>query len=534
MLAELLIAIPDDVFTSLHYMDELVAVAGGVLLGVGLAGVRAGWSPRCRRCKFDLRGVAEGAAVCPECGASLSRRSAVVYGARSRRWGLVALGVVIVCSSAASTLFNVPGQVISWREQVIEDSFDLNATVELAVQGNQRATSDLLRALSGSSRRFGVRAGSRNNQEAITAVLDRIETDPAAGAVLLPLIVGGPARGHMMMWVRDSILPVRLAKILCQLAEESPASLAALNLTTLSMIFQSPNGAATTQLLSSPAMVAYLYSGHGMTDVRLRDDASAVTIRITPTFGGSQGNIWLHQLPVALAVTEARWRMKGDSESAWQPAFAATRVPMSASAEISLNGAPERGILELVVRGMVVQGLDAEVMRRAFNLRDTRADGAPVVGEGSTATPFEWRQFVNIKPRSELVLTPTPTVGVGNWVEDAFMRTSIVPLPAQGKDAYQVLCDLAGNINGILVQVKWTLEQDGRTWQATFDRARRTDTTVVQAPGFDPAKPFTLHAEPNLEILRRDATEDSRYLDLRQTLRFDAAVRTPREITDRK
>src|SRR5687768_13486638 len=71
-----------------------------MLVGVWLA--RRGWRgrkvndhPACRRCGFDLFGLPETSAACPECGADLRWPRAVRDGVRERRRGVAASGVTL-------------------------------------------------------------------------------------------------------------------------------------------------------------------------------------------------------------------------------------------------------------------------------------------------------------------------------------------------------------------------------------------------------------------------------------------------------
>jgi hypothetical protein len=76
-------------------------VLSAVLLVVALRGRRVDDHPICRKCGFDLFGKPEGATVCSECGADLTRQGAVRIGRREKRRRLigVALPVLIVCTA---------------------------------------------------------------------------------------------------------------------------------------------------------------------------------------------------------------------------------------------------------------------------------------------------------------------------------------------------------------------------------------------------------------------------------------------------
>ncbi len=75
---------------------------GVALIVVGLRGRRTDDHPLCRRCRFDLTGRPPDAVRrCPECGADLNQRRAVVMGHRRRRFGLLTAGLGLVATTLA-------------------------------------------------------------------------------------------------------------------------------------------------------------------------------------------------------------------------------------------------------------------------------------------------------------------------------------------------------------------------------------------------------------------------------------------------
>jgi hypothetical protein len=87
-------SLPNHVADALSYASlGLIALGLGVLQ-LGLFSRRRGSEPRCRRCGYDATGNVSGR--CPECGADLSARRAVVIGVRHRRRGLIALAIVLI------------------------------------------------------------------------------------------------------------------------------------------------------------------------------------------------------------------------------------------------------------------------------------------------------------------------------------------------------------------------------------------------------------------------------------------------------
>lgn len=104
----------------MHWVDRAVMMG---LLAAALAGLLLirrsiafkGTEPHCRRCGFDLAGIAINdvkgeRARCPECGGGLSRPRAVRLGRRTRRPSLLILGLVLVLlgTSGAIWLVRVP------------------------------------------------------------------------------------------------------------------------------------------------------------------------------------------------------------------------------------------------------------------------------------------------------------------------------------------------------------------------------------------------------------------------------------------
>lgn len=69
---------------------------GLVLIVLGWRGRRVGDHPACRKCGFDLSGLAVGNGPCPECGRTLDTPRATARGTRRRRPALAALGAVLL------------------------------------------------------------------------------------------------------------------------------------------------------------------------------------------------------------------------------------------------------------------------------------------------------------------------------------------------------------------------------------------------------------------------------------------------------
>jgi hypothetical protein len=101
--------------------DVLLAAGAMLLLVAGILAQRAWrgrlvrWSPCCRACRFDLRGVA--GASCPECGADLGRPGAVTEGLRHHRIGLLAgagMLTVLAAGLVVSSRLALPSRAWGW------------------------------------------------------------------------------------------------------------------------------------------------------------------------------------------------------------------------------------------------------------------------------------------------------------------------------------------------------------------------------------------------------------------------------------
>jgi len=77
--------------------------AGVALLYLGARGRRVGAEPRCRKCDYNLTGLAS--QVCPECSTPFAPRG-VIHGTRRPRWGVTSLGALLAVA-AITTVFTV-------------------------------------------------------------------------------------------------------------------------------------------------------------------------------------------------------------------------------------------------------------------------------------------------------------------------------------------------------------------------------------------------------------------------------------------
>lgn len=90
-----------------------MGVVGLLLCATALRGRRIDDVPLCRRCGFDLTGIASGR--CPECGVDLSRRRSRRWGRRRIRWWALAAGLVLGVPGATWT------GIQGWKSAGYED-----------------------------------------------------------------------------------------------------------------------------------------------------------------------------------------------------------------------------------------------------------------------------------------------------------------------------------------------------------------------------------------------------------------------------
>lgn len=82
----------------------VVALAGVVLVVLGIVGRARFDDPRCGKCRYDLRTFGQRPQSCPECGADLTRSGSVRFASRVRRPALTIVGLLLLVLPAVTIL----------------------------------------------------------------------------------------------------------------------------------------------------------------------------------------------------------------------------------------------------------------------------------------------------------------------------------------------------------------------------------------------------------------------------------------------
>jgi hypothetical protein len=123
-------------------MLATMTLTGVVLMWLGIRGRRLGDHPFCRKCEFDLFGRPDDAERrCPECGADLSARRAVVTGARRRRPAIAACGAALLLLSLAAPAAWLWGnhKRIDWQALKPGGVADMGGEASRSRRPNERA-----------------------------------------------------------------------------------------------------------------------------------------------------------------------------------------------------------------------------------------------------------------------------------------------------------------------------------------------------------------------------------------------------------
>ena len=128
------LVIPDSFWSALGYSGTVLAFVAGTIIAQAIWGGRRGWTPTCRKCGHDLRGVTADTASCPECGADLSRAGAVRTGRARVRPVLLGFGAMLGLVAGFLVWYLQPERIDAMRARLIA-SMPLDRLIECVLAG---------------------------------------------------------------------------------------------------------------------------------------------------------------------------------------------------------------------------------------------------------------------------------------------------------------------------------------------------------------------------------------------------------------
>lgn len=521
MIAAALNAIPDEWFALVSHAHVALMVSGAFVAGLGVAGRATGWVPRCAACGFDLRATAAGTPRCPECGAALSGKRAVSYGLRTRRWGLVVLGLLMVGGGVVLRQTGASADLIDWRDKVIANAVPLEAVLDGVARNNAAAVKETLAEMSGSGRR--VRAGVFQNGPAnapVNAVLARMEQDPAVRQVLLPVLLDPTAGLSLALGLstRSASVSERLLNMAADEILRSPDAADRIpgpSLTQLKQFGREPAAAAFDRLLSSEEFVRSLYADDG-THIALAAEPRA-SIRLQPRRGQNwpssvfNGTIFTH-------VRSARWRPAGGSDADWRP-MSRPRIERGGVVRVlEIQDPRKSGRIEVEADCVVTAG-----SRAAIESARSRQSSSEVLPD--RGVDLVWRRTYELRSRDALAMTPYdgPDRSAVSMLAAHIMMVEAMDT----KDTYQLAeaepREEETSAGPVWLCIQAVLVQGDQRWEFKPEATTAHTRLRVLAPGFDARKPFSVQVHPDLTLLRQSIRGDSRYLDLHYQLEFSEA-----------
>lgn len=532
MIAAALNAIPDEWFALVSHAHVALMVSGAFVAGLGVAGRATGWVPRCAACGFDLRAMAAGTPRCPECGAALSGKRAVSYGLRTRRWGLVVLGLLMVGGGVVLRQTGASTDLMDWRDRVIANAVPLEDVLDEVARNNVAAVKEVLAEVNGSGRR--VRAGVFQNSpanEPVNAVLARMEKDAAVRHVLLPAMLdqatGFPAVARLSsrsLSVGERLLNMAADEILAtpDAADRIPGP----PLAELKRFGHQPAAAAFDRLLSSEAFVRSLYVDDG-TPIALAT-APIATVRLQPKRGQNWPPSAFHRV-LFTHVRSARWRPAGGSDADWRP-VSRPRIELDGVVRVlQIRDPPESGRIEVEAECVITAGSKAEIECA----RNRQSSGEVLPARGVEVI---WRRTCDLRSREALELAAYG--GPESSALWALASSQMIVKAMDAKDVYE-LADAEPRVDEtpsgpVWLGIKAVLAQGDKRWEFKPELTTVHARLRVRAPGFDAKKPFIVEVHPDLTLLRQHIMGDSRYLDVHCELEFPEAgvVATSSKVID--
>lgn len=482
----------EPLWDALRWAPHVLAVAGGILIGVALAGTR-GWEPTCRRCRHDLRGARD--PRCPECGSDLDRPKAVQTGRWRLRVTPLVLGLVVV---AASLLPSFGFRTSDLREALAR-RVPPGPIVERAIAGDD---------LAGRVHRERLANRDQAQLDAVVAEAVRHVREDTLGGRNDVVLRALPGRTSVT-GADDPLVPVyrALAERAGRSEADAAAAAQAMAATTMD---ESETGRRIA--LASDALVRAMIALSGPT-AGMRGEP----IGLRPQWTGLK----LFVAPVDPRIAALRWR----------------RSPADAWTEVALPA-----VRDSDARFQRLPAIDAEG-EVEVEVEASLDLPANVEGSGAAARTVvaRLRSPYTLRSRAELVATPLRPEG--REAVEANLRSIRLRRFASSVQATFGLLPGARAQRGsreepVYYGGAFVLRYDGKDHPlGTYCYSTRGGgggsgggDDGLDGVQFEPGKPLVLRIAPDLAVIRARVQGDFEYVSEILELEFDGLEQPPREI----
>jgi hypothetical protein len=515
-MSNLILAIPDWlVMPVLHASMPLAAIAL-VFLGIGLGGRREGLDIRCRRCRHQYVFGQPVPAACSECGATTTAKRALTVGLWRPRWG--ALIVAVVGIVFVPTMYGLALSLPDLKAKALR-SGGIDVAIDVALKNPQHMEMERLHEMLQAPTEQGT-------DTAWLRFAERIEREPEVQALAVAYLA------HVVTWGGATSTPSlpsdeaseRFGRALAVALRANPALAASfprafgasmrLPPILLEPIIADPE--AMRAFLRGPVIAVKHVPRQYRDETRIalveegvellrrkfalesadvsygrRDGASVRMMSLVPTIEGKSRTYELDatfgtDIPLRAPLADAEWDGTLRIEA---------RVGHVSAGRLGRRTTPiEPGTLEGVVD-------------HTWEIRVERVD------------PTKLRAVPATDPNAS-----------------AMVRASLEPLMvnivanADGVPSASFTLENFGTVNGLVVALSASIEQEERTWpvaRGAPNRALGIQPTLLD--GFEIGRPYTLILE-GVAPESAGRLEDFTYLAGRWIAKYDGTRRTPTQV----